>query len=134
MRKRFDSQGRELNKRGNLKGVCGFKPPRDKHGHILPGAPPGPGRPKGSCSGRTKALLLLDRILSKEKNLEELRRALLRHFHKNPVRFFRQFVIPLVPKEALIKLETPEKAKVRILFGDEIDPSPLEQDEPSENT
>jgi hypothetical protein len=93
---------------------------RNHLGHYLPGCTGNrKGRPKGSVSGRTKALHLLDEVVGADKNLKLLRWKLNEVFKKDPVRFFERFVMPLLPKEALVKLETVEKARVRVLIGNE---------------
>mgnify|MGYP003588776232 FL=1 len=66
---------------------------------------PGPGRPKGSVSGRRQALALLDEILGEEDSKRAMRDALRQHLQKNPVAFFRQLVMPLLPSEAKIEVD-----------------------------
>lgn len=63
-----------------------------------------PGRPKGSVGGRARALMILDSMLAEEANLTKLRDALQVNFDKNPVHFFRQIIMPLVPHEAVLKM------------------------------
>jgi len=75
-----------------------------KTGQFLPGNGVSPGLGRGA-SGRTKALRVLDAILAKEENQERLGEALQREFEKNPVRFFKNFVIPLLPREARMEME-----------------------------
>ena len=72
--------------------------------HVIQGA--GPGRPKGSPAGRTRALLVLDEMLGEVDNRETLRAAMQAAFDKNPLKFFRQVVIPLLPKTALAATDT----------------------------
>ena len=67
--------------------------------HIIQGA--GPGRPKGSPAGRTRALLVLDELLGEADNRDTLRASMQAAFDKNPLKFFRQVVIPLLPKTSL---------------------------------
>ena len=66
---------------------------------------PGPGRPKGSINGRRQALALLDDILGEEDSKRAMRDALRQHLQKNPVAFFRQLVMPLLPSEAKIEVD-----------------------------
>ncbi len=73
--------------------------------HFQPGWEGGPGRPKGSCGGRAKALQILDAMLSKDDIQEELGKALEVTFRKNPVRFFRQIIMPLLPTETKLRLD-----------------------------
>ncbi len=76
------------------------------------------GRPKGSGNGRAGALAILDKILGKESNKKLLEYKLEQEFKKNPVLFFRQIVMPLIPREHLVKEDRAEKAPIRILFND----------------
>ena len=66
---------------------------------------PGPGRPKGSVSGRTRALLELDKLLSRPANLRKLREGLQGEFDKDPVRFFRGLIMPLLPRQSQVQDE-----------------------------
>lgn len=52
----------------------------------------------GRMSGRLTALRVLDQMLNQEGNRRKLREALQRRFDSNPVRFFKEFVIPLLPR------------------------------------
>ena len=63
------------------------------------------GRPKGSCSGRMKALSALDGILAQDGSKRTLAQALKDEFTANPVKFFKDFVMPLLPKEAKVVVE-----------------------------
>ena len=56
------------------------------------------GRPKGSLGGRAQALAALDRMLSKECNQQALFDALEKEFQADPARFFRNVVVPLIPR------------------------------------
>jgi len=51
-------------------------------------------------------------LLTEETTLAELRQALLADFRRNPVRFFRQIIMPLLPREASLALQ-PEPGSVR---------------------
>lgn len=82
------------------------------------GCKPGPGRPKGSVGGRLTALARLDVMLNKAKNLKRLDRFLQKAFDKDPIKFFKDFVMPLVPRNQIITVEGAEKLPVRILFPD----------------
>jgi hypothetical protein len=75
-----------------------------KSGQFTPGyKPPCMGR---GPSGRTKALRALDAVLATEDNQQKLQAALQASFDKNPVKFFRTFVMPLLPKEAKVEMDT----------------------------
>ena len=67
------------------------------------------GRTKGAVGGRTRALLVLDSMLGEERNVERLREALQTMFDKDPAKFFRDIVMPLLPKESVGKLESGDK-------------------------
>lgn len=62
------------------------------------------GRPKGTYSGRTRALQIIDDMLAQAENLDALRAAMQAEFQKNPVRFFMRVVMPLLPKDARIEV------------------------------
>ena len=57
------------------------------------------GRPVGSASGRSKALAALDSLLSEQATLDRMQAAFQAEFNKNPVRFFRQIIMPLLPRD-----------------------------------
>ncbi len=77
------------------------------------------GRPKGSYGGRIQALAALDRMLGKKKNQVVLTKALEEEFVKNPVRFFRNIVMPLLPRESKLKLDEEGVVQWRSLLGGE---------------
>jgi hypothetical protein len=60
---------------------------------------------KGAFGGRMQALLVLDKMLARRKTQTTLMRALDDEFKKNPVKFFRTIVMPLLPKEAKLTLD-----------------------------
>jgi len=76
---------------------------RDEAGRLAPGTIPAP-RPKGTIGGRALALKTLDVMLGKDKNQENLMNALQAHFDADPVRFFKQIVMPLLPTEVKMRL------------------------------
>lgn len=77
---------------------------RDDQGRFLPGTR-GPVAPtKGRLGGRAQALKTLDRVMAKEKNQENLANALQAHFDEDPIRFFKQIIMPLLPQDVKIKL------------------------------
>jgi hypothetical protein len=63
------------------------------------------GRPKGSVGGRMQALHTLDKLLARRKTQATLIRALDEEFKKNPIGFFRNIIMPLLPREARLNLE-----------------------------
>ena len=62
------------------------------------------GRPRGSCSGRSLALKALDDMLAEESTLAVLKEAMTDYLHKNPIRFFMEIIMPLLPKQAILDL------------------------------
>ena len=64
------------------------------------------GRPKGSYGGRMQALQLLDKILGKRKSQRGLTEALEEELSKHPLSFFKTIVMPLLPKESKLAVET----------------------------
>jgi len=87
------------------------------------------GRPKGSYGGRIMALASLDRLLAKKKNQKALMNALERDLQADPVRFFRNVIMPLLPREARLSLDKDGVIQWRSLLGGtvegtrEIDPA-----------
>ncbi|HMP89713.1 MAG TPA: hypothetical protein PJ991_05905 [Kiritimatiellia bacterium] len=80
-----------------------FVPVRAEDGRFLPGTI-APGRPKGRVGGRAAALLELDAVMATADNRKVLREALQAHFLADPIRFFRQIIMPLLPTEVKMKL------------------------------
>ena len=56
------------------------------------------GRPRGSLGGRAQVLAALDRMLSKECNQQALIDAIEKWLQADPVRLFRDIVVPLLPR------------------------------------
>jgi len=52
------------------------------------------------------SLRTLDKLLNKAGNMEKLERSLQRRFNRDPVAFFENFVMPLLPKQAMGMLES----------------------------
>ena len=52
------------------------------------------------------SLRTLDKLLNRSGNIEKLERALQRRFNRDPVAFFENFVMPLLPKQAMGVLES----------------------------
>ena len=63
------------------------------------------GRPKGRYGGRIAALAAMDQMLGKKKKQVALVKALEAEFDKDPVTFFKTFVMPLLPKESKVQLD-----------------------------
>jgi hypothetical protein len=61
---------------------------------------PGPGRPKGSIGGRAAALATLDKILGEEQVQAQIGDAMRQAVMDDPLKFFRQIVMPLLPAES----------------------------------
>ena len=84
------------------------------------------GRPSGSYGGRIQALAALDKVLAKKKNQSALLRALEQEFEKDPIRFFKTIIMPLLPKESKLKLDQDGVIQWRSLIGGESPPALLE--------
>ena len=65
------------------------------------------GRPKGSVSGRMRALAKLDEILAKQKNTKAIGKGLEKELQDDPALFFQKYVMPLLPREAKVALDSP---------------------------
>ena len=63
------------------------------------------GRPKGSVGGRVLALTSLDKLLAKRKNQRALIAALEKDMQRDPVRFFKTVIMPLLPKESKLSID-----------------------------
>jgi hypothetical protein len=71
-------------------------------------------------SGRTDALRVLDSMLKEAKCQEKLKTGLRKELLKNPVGFFKQIIMPLVPKESLVRMEgTMREASLLHIFHQE---------------
>ena len=79
------------------------------------------GRPKGSYGGRIQALAGLDRLLGRKKNQKALIAALERDLLKDPVRFFKTVIMPLLPKESKLSFDHDGVVKWKSLLGVEED-------------
>ncbi len=72
------------------------------------------GRPKGSLSGRLKALSLLDKMMGNPDNQKILSEALQSEFEKNPCQFYLKFIVPLLPKQSKLSIDGNLKLPVEI--------------------
>lgn len=77
------------------------------------------GRPRGTVGGRTLALLTLDKILARASNQSRLAKALEKEFRKDPVRFFKTVIMPLLPKEAKLSVDNDGIIQWRSLIGNQ---------------
>ena len=78
------------------------------------------GRVKGSCGGRALALAAMDRMLAKSKNKAKLEREMDDLFQKDPMKFFKDFVMPLLPKEAKVDMANDGIVMWRNLLGKDV--------------
>ena len=78
------------------------------------------GRPKGCCGGRIRALAGLDRVLGRKKNESALIAALEKELQDNPVNFFKTVVMPLLPREAKLSVESDGIVMWRNLLGRDV--------------
>ena len=75
------------------------------------------GRPKGSCGGRFMALASLDTLLAKKKNQKALMAALEKDLLRDPVRFFKTVIMPLLPREAKLSFDHEGVIQWKSLLG-----------------
>jgi hypothetical protein len=75
------------------------------------------GRPKGSYGGRIQALAGLDKLLARKKNQQALIAALEKDLQKDPVRFFKTVIMPLLPKESKLSFDHDGIVEWRSLLG-----------------
>ncbi len=54
-------------------------------------------------SGRTRAVMLLEEVIGRSKNMVALDEALQAEFEEDPTKFFRIYIMPFMPKK--VKLE-----------------------------
>lgn len=66
--------------------------------------PGAPGRPKGAVGGRQKLVNALDVLLAKEGNQKKMIAAWQESFNDSPMRFWNRVIVPLLPKESLVKV------------------------------
>jgi hypothetical protein len=85
--------------------------PRRANGTILPGHSLNPnGKPAGCVGGRAKALAMLDAIVGEEEVQTAIGAAIRTEALENPLRFFKQILMPLFPSE--IKMKVGEEGPV----------------------
>ncbi len=75
------------------------------------------GRPKGAYGGRIQALAALDQIMGRKRNLAVLEKALEAEFKRDPVRFFKGIIMPLLPKESKLELDRDGVIRWQSLLG-----------------
>ena len=80
------------------------------------------GRKKGTY-GRSAALMALDRMLARKRNLSLLENSLEYHFKKDPVKFFKTIIMPLLPKETKVDMDGAGVVKWQSLLGGGSDPT-----------
>lgn len=61
-------------------------------------------RPKNSVGGRAAALQWLDEITKELKVADAIKKALREEGLKHPLRYFKEILMPLVPKEMLLRV------------------------------
>ena len=105
-----------MNPHPNMSGLRPWKP-----GQTCP-----PESRKNSTGGRTLALRWLDQVLAEEGNEMKFKAAVREAFDKNPMRFFERFIMPLLPKEARLSLDSEGVIKWQsLLVTHPIQPSDL---------
>ena len=97
-------------------------------GKFQPGVSGNPsGRPKGATGGRAQALASLDVIMGKQRNKRLLEQALEDEFRRDPVRFFKSVMMPLLPKESKISCENDGIVQWQTLLGETVTKADLER-------
>ena len=79
---------------------------KGKSGNPSGGAKAKGGLLKGSVGGRMLALQLLDGILGRRVSKRTLNAALAKELKEHPLAFFKTIVMPLLPKESKLAVET----------------------------
>ena len=82
---------------------------------VLHGNPKG--RPKGSYGGRIRALAVLDSLVARHKSQKALTRALEAELHRDPVAFFKNIIMPLLPRESKLAFDQESVVQWRSLLG-----------------
>ena len=77
---------------------------RDESGRFAPGTAGHNAPRKGRLGGRALALRLLDEILAEDEVQEHMADALRAAVMKDPLKFFKQIVMPLIPTEVKMKI------------------------------
>ena len=88
------------------------------------GNPLGP--KKGTKCGRSKALAALDQVIGRKRNIASLQRALEDNFNLNPVRFFKEIIMPLLPKEAKLSVNNSGVVSWQSIIGGPPEPPPMQ--------
>ena len=76
------------------------------------------GRPKGTFGGRIQALAELDRILARGLNKRLLSKALEKEFRDDPAKFFKNVIMPLLPRESKLQVDRDGIVEWKSLLGD----------------
>jgi hypothetical protein len=77
------------------------------------------GRVKGSYGGRIQALAVLDQMMTRSHCKKKLAQAMLEEFDKDPVKFFKTVVMPLLPKESKVDVGHDGIIEWKSLLGDD---------------
>jgi hypothetical protein len=96
---------------------AGLDGPVPSRCNLRPPWPPGQsGNPRGAKSGkvhgRARALAKLDELLDEEDTMSEVIDGLREYARRYPHQFFVKIVIPLLPKEAIVRSGPPEEVKI----------------------
>jgi hypothetical protein len=62
------------------------------------------GHQRGSVSGRTQALQVLDGLLGKRTSKRTMNAALAKYMKNNTIEFFKTIIMPLLPKESKLSV------------------------------
>lgn len=82
-------------------------------GRFISGNRGGPGRTPGGA-GRQRALAIIDDLLADAGNQATLRRAFQTEFDRDPLRFFMDVVMPLLPRDVNLGASAAESYRVYV--------------------
>lgn len=70
------------------------------------------GRPKGTLGPRKRAFAALDQLMAKSGNQEAFKAALEAEFNADPMRFFKNVIMPLLPRNARLQADAGDQVLV----------------------
>jgi hypothetical protein len=68
-------------------------------------------------AGGFRPMAKLDQIMGRKRNLAVLEKALEAEFKRDPVRFFKGIILPLLPKESKLELDRDGVVRWQSLLG-----------------
>lgn len=80
--------------------------------------------------GRVSAMRILDQLLDLGQNKHTLKQALQDEFDKDPVQFYKTFVLPFTPKETTLQDAMPRGVEILIVTGNNNETVRLQEQTP----